>query len=222
MPEDKTPDLNLAPRSPLHGLALPGRLGHAKGHAKGDAGVTIREIQNVQISLVLARNGHTAETAHALSTLTGVEVPDRATRASTATGNATSTAITAATGVAPGQWLITRRASSDPVLNDELTAKLAGLARVIDQSHSRLVLDVSGPRARDALAKGVALDLDPAVFKPGSAAQTAASHINLQIALLDAVPTFEIMTASSSAASFWSWLTASCAEYGVDVMKPTA
>jgi sarcosine oxidase subunit gamma len=100
---------------------------------------------------------------------------------------------------------------------DTLRAELDGLAAVSDQGDGRVILEISGARARDALAKGIAVDLDPDVFKIGDLAQTSASHIGLQIALIDAAPTFEIASARSTAGSLWAWLTASAAEYGIDV-----
>jgi methylglutamate dehydrogenase subunit D len=195
-------DLTLRPRSPLAGLAVRGR----HGRATGPAGVTIREIQSVQIVNVLARNGRALDVAKILSALAGAEITDRPARAGT---------TTAVTGIAPGQWLVISRAQAN--LTTELTNRLTNLAAVVDQSHSRIMLELGGPNARDTLAKGIPIDLDPGIFKPGSAAQTAASHINVQIALVDDTPTFELITAASTAGSFWSWLTASAAEYGIDV-----
>jgi sarcosine oxidase subunit gamma len=101
---------------------------------------------------------------------------------------------------------------------DGVRADLDGLAAVTDQGDGRVVLEVSGSRARDALAKGVPVDLDPIAFKVGDAAQTSASHIGLQIALVDDTPTFEITSARSTAGSLWSWLVASAAEYGIEVV----
>jgi methylglutamate dehydrogenase subunit D len=195
-------DIALAPRSPLDGLAVRGR----HGRAAGSAGVIIREIQNVQIANVIARTDRALAVAKILSTLAGADVIDRPARAGT---------TTAVTGIAPGQWLVTRR--TQPILTSELTSRLTNLGAVIDQSHSRIVLELSGANARDTLAKGVPIDLDPSVFKPGHAAQTAASHLNVQIALLDDAPTFELITAASTAGSFWSWLIASAAEFGIDI-----
>jgi len=89
---------------------------------------------------------------------------------------------------------------------------------VTDQGDGRLIVEVAGPRARDALAKGIAIDLDASAFKVGDAAQTSAAHIGLQIALIDDIPTFEIISARSTAGSFWSWLVASAAEYGIEIL----
>ncbi len=199
-------DLTLASRSALQGLATQGR----HGNATDPAGVTIREIQNIQIAHVIARKGRSGDVAKILSMLAGADVADVPARFSATT--------IAATGIGLGQWRVTRRAQPGANLAGELTDRLTGIAAVIDQSHSCFVLEVSGVNARDALAKGIPVDLDQTVFKSGSAAQTAASHITLQIATLDGAPTFEIIAAASTAGSFWSWLISSAAEYGIDVV----
>jgi sarcosine oxidase subunit gamma len=58
-----------------------------------------------------------------------------------------------------------------------MEAALAGpfgqFAAIVDQSHGRTLLRVTGPRVRDALAKGLAIDLHPREFKTGYAAVTA-------------------------------------------------
>jgi sarcosine oxidase subunit gamma len=121
-------------------------------------------------------------------------------------------------GTAPGQWLaIERNARANGALN-VMRRELCAFAAVSDQGDGRVILEFSGPRARDALAKGIPLDLHPRAFKLGDAAQTAAAHIGLQIALCPDGATFEIVSASSTAISLWAWLTSSAAEFGLEVL----
>ena len=196
---------NVQRRSPLAGTASIGRL----GRTIGVAGVHIREITDATAIAILARKGRNADVAAVLSRHVGAPVSDAAKRVA---GNGL-----AVSGTAPGQWLAMAHATYGTGPLDALRSELDGLAAVSDQGDGRVVLEISGARARDALAKGIAIDLDPIVFKVGDVAQTSASHIGLQIALIDAAPTFEIMSARSTAVSLWAWLTASAAEYGVDV-----
>jgi sarcosine oxidase subunit gamma len=101
-----------------------------------------------------------------------------------------------------------------------LLTELAPHAAVTDQSDSRAALQLSGSHLRDALAKGVMIDLHPATFAVGDAAATSVAHIGIQLwRLPDATdgPVFEIMVARSLAGSFWSWFTASAAEFGCRV-----
>lgn len=192
-------------RSPLSGVAVTGRM----GRTIGVAGVRIREIAAPAGLAIIARRGRSADVAAVLSRHVGSTVMDAAKRAA---GNGI-----AISGMSPGQWLALAQPSADRAVLDALRADLDGLAAVTDQVDGRVVIEVSGNRARDALAKGIAVDLDPVAFKVGDLAQTSASHIGLQISLIDAAPTFEIVSARSTAPSLWSWLTASAAEYGIDV-----
>ena len=192
-------------RSPLSGVAVTGRM----GRTIGVAGVRIREIAAPAGLAIIARRGRSADVAAVLSRHVGSTVMDAAKRAA---GNGI-----AISGMSPGQWLALAQPSADRAVLDALRADLDGLAAVTDQADGRVVIEVSGNRARDALAKGIAVDLDPVAFKVGDLAQTSASHIGLQISLIDAAPTFEIVSARSTAPSLWSWLTASAAEYGIDV-----
>ena len=197
-------DRTISNRSALAGLAKPGAL----GAASGSPGVRVREITEFTAVTVIARRGRTAEVSEVLSRHVGSPVTDAAKRA----GNA-SLSIT---GTAPGQWLVVGRGSGNEI--DNVRADLNGIAAVTDQGDGRLIIEVSGAQARNALAKGIAIDLDASVFKAGDAAQTSAAHIGLQIALIDEAPTFEIISARSTAESFWSWFVASAAEYGIEVV----
>ena len=71
---------------------------------------------------------------------------------------------------------------------------------------------------RDVLAKGVPVDLHPNVFKPGDVANTQIAYVGVQIDMLDGAPTYQLAAPRSMAGTFWSWLAASAAEFGYDVM----
>jgi heterotetrameric sarcosine oxidase gamma subunit len=194
-------DATLQSMTPLHGRARLGR----SGRADGDAGVVIREIKDFDIIQVIARIGKGADVSSVLAAGVGAEIADKPRRV---TGNGL-----AVVGTAPGQWLVVARTAGDGLIN--LRTSLVGCAAVSDQGAGKCLLEVSGPHARDALRKGIPVDLDPVAFKTGSSAQTAAAHIGVQISLLDDVPTFELITAASTAGSLWSWLCQSAREYGL-------
>ena len=59
-----------------------------------------------------------------------------------------------------------RRLANDALARD-LAERLKGLASISDQSGGRTVIRISGPRARDVLAKGLPIDLDPRGFPLG-------------------------------------------------------
>ena len=99
-----------------------------------------------------------------------------------------------------------------------MLAPLAGLAAIVDQSHGRTLLRVTGPRVRDALAKGVAIDLHPRAFKTGDTRPSRSSPISASSSGRSTTrPTYEFAVARGLALSFWHWLEASAAEYGLEL-----
>jgi methylglutamate dehydrogenase subunit D len=112
----------------------------------------------------------------------------------------------------PDQWL----AQGPPGKESVLAEAFSGLASVVDQSHGWALLRITGPRVRDALAKGLAIDLHPRAFATGFAAATSVAHIAVLLWQLDDRPTYEFAVPRSYALSFWHWLKASAAEYGLE------
>lgn len=106
----------------------------------------------------------------------------------------------------PDQWIAVAERTNGRDLERELKPLLAGLAAVTDQTDARSILRISGPRAREVLAKGVPIDLHPRVFGPGSVAITHASHIGVIMWQLDAAPTYELAVFRSFAQSLADWL----------------
>jgi len=116
----------------------------------------------------------------------------------------------------PNQWLAMAERADGRDLERELKKALAGLASVVDQSDGRAVVRISGPRARDVLAKGLPIDLHPRTFRPGDVAITHASHIGILFWMLDDAPTYEAAMFRSYAESFSHWLDEAAAEFVPD------
>jgi len=194
-----------AERSPLHGLALPGRY----GASVGAAGLLIEERTDVALASVIAKRGKRFMLVNAVNTAFGVAPPDGPRRV-------TKGAVTFA-GTGPDQWIASAEGSEAAGFTARLRGRIGLFAAVSDQSDARVVLRLSGPRVRDVLAKGVPLDLHPKAFKPGDVATTVAAYVGVQIDMLDAAPTYQITAPRSMAGTFWSWLSASAAEFGYEV-----
>ena len=192
-------------RSPLAGLAVAGRFG-----AASDAPGLMIEQRTMALASVTARRGQAAALAAAVSEHYGIALPDGPRRA---TNNAIAFA-----GVGPNQWIASAGTSGAADFVARLRADLGAYAAVVDQSDSRLVLHLAGPRVRDVLAKGLSVDLHPRAFKAGDVATTLVAHIGVQLDMLDDAPTFQMTAPRSTAGSFWSWLTASAAEFGYEVI----
>ena len=197
------PSAVLHERSPLHGLATPGHHGRV-----GVTGLTIVERSDIEFANIIARRGKRDALVAAAQETLGVALPAGPHRVSKA-------GMTFA-GVGPDQWIAS--AENRKGFPAALRERIGAVAAVIDQSDSRLVLHLSGPRVREVLAKGVPVDLHPRAFKAGDVATTLVAHIAVQIDMLDDAPTYQLTAPRSMAGSFWSWLTASAAEFGYDVV----
>ena len=189
-------------RSALHGFALPGR------HGAGTAGLLIEERTDLSFASVIAKRGKRDQLVSAVETAYGVALPKgprRVTRGS----------VTFA-GTGPDQWIASAEGAEAQNFAARVRGRIGLFAAVSDQTVARLALRLSGPKVRDVLAKGVPLDLHPKVFKPGDVATTLVAYIGVQIDRID--ETFQLTAPRSMAGSFWSWLSASAAEFGYDVV----
>jgi len=79
-------------------------------------------------------------------------------------------------------------------------------AALVEQSDGRSAFILSGPQARDVLAKGSRLDFHPRVFGPGRVTAGSFAHVTAVIQQLDATPRFRIIVFSSFAQHIAEWL----------------
>jgi sarcosine oxidase subunit gamma len=193
--------------SALDGAIAPGR----HGRRAGDAGVIATEVADAGLAVVTARKGRLAALADATRGAFGVELAHTPRRV---VGR-----DIAFIWSGPEQWLAHMEPAPAAGMEAVLAEPLAGLASIVDQSHGRTVLRVTGPRVRDALAKGLPIDLHPRAFKPGDTAVTSVAHIGVHLWQTDDRPTYEIAVARGFAVSFWHWLEASAAEYGLELTR---
>lgn len=104
------------------------------------------------------------------------------------------------------QWFVAGDEPLVPASLDVLAAALAGKAYVMDQSHGRVRIDISGRSSRALLSKGTAVDLDPSVFPEGQSAMTMVGHLSVQI-VRTGDDSFELTVLRSFAESLWDDLT---------------
>lgn len=190
------------PRSAWAGVMRAG-----SGARSTAAGVIVAPRENLGLATVMARGGKTDALRVKLGALYRLPAPERP-------------AMVHGRGLdlvwaGPEQWLAV---SADRAVTDRLAEELEGLAAVSDQSDARAVLRLSGPKARETLAKGCPIDLHPRAFRPGDTALTVIAHVGVQLWLVDDAPTFDLLVPRSMAASFWRWLSASSGEFGLAAM----
>jgi len=195
----------LISQSALSGIASPGRF----GKAEGEPGVLISERIGLGLATVACRKGKADALKAAVAKAYGVDLPESS---AVAQGPAVSFI-----GQGPGQWLAVSETLANEALARDLAQRVAGLASISDQSGGRTVLRVSGKRARDVLAKGLPIDLDPRAFPLGSAATSVIALMGVQLWQGDDTRSYDIALFRSLSQSFWRWLTASAAEFGYEV-----
>lgn len=162
---------------------------------------------------VLSFNGKHDDTAAAISKAIGVEC-------STEPGICNSDGTTQVCWNGPNSWMIiasdveTGRGADE--LLQTLQTAVGDLGAVVDQSHGRCGLRLSGARARQVMAKNTALDLHPRAFGPGQCAMTSVAHMNATIVQVDEAPTYDLFVIRSLARSFAHAIEHACQEFERD------
>ena len=177
----------------------------------GDAGVTLRE-SPMRGFLVLRGDAAGAEFRGAVEAVLGLEPP---VEPSTAVRRRDVSML----WLGPDEWLVVtpdrRLQRIERALRDALEGRHAALT---DVSHSRTVVVLSGPHAREVLAKGCTLDLHPRVFGPGRCAQSRLAKCQALIHQTTEAPEFEIHVQRSFAQYAWTWLEDAGQEFGVRIV----
>jgi sarcosine oxidase subunit gamma len=181
---------------------------YAEQLASVPKGVSIREVPFLtQLDLRVAPG---TEAAAAASRILGVALP-----------TAPSTSVTGADGVlvlwlGPDEWLVLAPAGRDD-LEHGLADALGAEGAVVDVSAQRTTLAIAGTRARDLLAHGCAIDLDPRVTPQGTCVQTLLALAGVVLVARDATGTdFWVLVRSSFARYLADWLIDACQEYRDD------
>jgi sarcosine oxidase subunit gamma len=197
------PEITLASRSGLEHLIAAGTLSPG-------AGVTVSLRTGLALASVIARKDREDEIARRVREALALDLPLAPRRVGTESMSFA--------WAGPGQWLVIAEGAAGHALEAQLRRELGGFASVSDQSDGRVVIRVGGPNARDALAKGLPVDLHPRAFGPDQTAITGIAYIGVHFWQVEAAaPTYEFAVSRSFAAAFWSWLMSAAAEFGVAV-----
>jgi sarcosine oxidase subunit gamma len=107
----------------------------------------------------------------------------------------------------PDEWLVVDTQSTPEEIEATVRAAFApDWGSVVDVSANRSVIELSGPQARDLLARGCSLDLHPRSFAPGRCAQTLLASTAVILWQTDDTPTCKILVRASCAAHLTRWL----------------
>jgi sarcosine oxidase subunit gamma len=106
----------------------------------------------------------------------------------------------------PDEWLVVGPEGKQDALQDALRVGLAGaFGSIVDVSANRTVLELRGPKARDLLAHGIPIDLDPRSFGPDRCAQTLLAKAQVIIERRDE-SVFHLYARTSFAGYVADWL----------------
>lgn len=173
----------------------------------------LQERKTLTAIQILAFANQYEATASAISDALGIECP-------TIPGICNSDKHTQVVWNGPNNWMI--------IANDEETGRKPGelleslkkavgdLAAVVDQSHGRCGLRLSGVHAPAVMAKNTAIDLHPRVFGPGNCALTSVAHMSALVVQVDDSPTYDLFVARSLARSFAHAIEHACHEFAND------
>ena len=193
-------------RSPLDRALVAGPHG-----TSGEAGVSLTEIRNFDLIQVMARRGKAADMATAAKARFGVTAPE------TPKAVQISDAVLIWSG--PDQFLVLSKGGKHAM--GELSQAFASSASLSDQSHARVLISISGGKARAMLAKLSSIDLHPAAFPVGAAAATSMDHTSVTFwrgdDRTDGLAVFNVLVFATFAESLWHTMLDSAAEYGVAI-----
>jgi len=162
---------------------------------------------------VMARKGRDADVQAAIRNAFGLELP--------APLRAATSATTTAIWIQPGMWMLSAAGHAEGAMARLVKEATGDAASIVDQTHGKTVITLSGAKARDVMAKGCRLDLHVRAFKPGHSAVTQVAHIGCMLRQTDEIPSYELLVPSSFAETFFGWLTHAAAEFGYEI-KPRA
>ncbi len=197
-------DLSLSPRSALAPFLHAGHHG-----AEGKTGVKLREVTACALAELTAFKGQKAALIKSTQNAFGVALP--------AANKSVSKDGVTFISVSPGKWLVTGEGAAEHDLVERLENAAGSLAAVVNQSDARAVVEISGDKARSALAKGVMIDLDPAAFKTGDAATSFAVQFWITLWQTNDAPTYRLAIFRSMGRDLLHWLESSAAEFGYDI-----
>lgn len=118
----------------------------------------------------------------------------------------------------PDEWLVTVPDGRESDVAQALREAAAGAhCAVVDVSHARGRIGVSGPRAIDVLHRGCHLDLHPRAFETGACAQSLLARCHVLLHRVDDTPAFDVYVHRSFLAYAWAWLADAARTYALAV-----
>lgn len=188
------------PHAAMAAMLKPGAHGATAGHP---VHIAVRDVDIVQL---LARKGRAADLAAAIQSAHGLDLP--------APGRASGGDALSALWTQPDGWFLIAPRGAEGALARAVKQAAGDAGSVIDQTHGRTVVTLSGPRAPWVLAKECRLDLHPDAFGPGRVASTRMAHLTCTLHQRDATPRYDLIVFTTFARDFLESLTHAAEETG--------
>ena len=190
-------------------LAALGLAAKARQAPADEAGVVLRECSHrAQVCL---RGGPGADFERRIEEVIGI-------RSLPESGSSAQHGDTTLLWLGPDEWLAVLPDNRRDGIVSALQDALAPLhAAVVDVSHARAVISLSGRYARSVLRKGCHLDLHPSRFSSGNVAPSRFARCHVLLHQTDDAPAYDLYVQRSFGRYLWSWLEDAAAEYGVAI-----
>ena len=192
-------------RSPLEGIAVPGRYGNPDVSAPG---VTLSVLTGRDIVRISPFAGKRSEVGAALRKICKMALPP--------VGKSSAKDGTTLAWAGLDAWMVIAPGKGRGDLYGKLARALHTSCAVVDHTHGVTGILVSGHKARDLLAKGCAVDLDPSLFAAGACAATQMEHMGIHLRRTGE-DAYELLAPTSQVGSFWHFLTEMALEFGFEV-----
>lgn len=180
------------------------------GAAFETPGIVLSEVSNFALASITAFKNQEVALSNLIKVHFKTDLP-KATKTTTVDG---VTFIS----IAPSQWLAFAESRKAKEFVSTLESVLGAFAAVVDQSDARAVIEISGSKAREALAKGISIDLHPQAFGVGDSASTLAVQLWITLWQTELAPTYRIAVFRAFGSSVLEWLVNSSAEFGCQII----
>ena len=162
-------------------------------------------LNTTSIQVMTFKKQH-AVVAEALTSALGIEAAEKP-------GVCNSDGTTQIAWNGPNQWMVISEGEAAEGLLEKIRNAVGDKAAVVDQSHGRVGLRLSGKHARTVMQKSCPLDVHPVGFGTGSCALTTVAHIGALVIQVDDTPTYDLFVNRSFARSFADSVKHSCHEF---------
>lgn len=171
-------------------------------------GVQLREWRAASIVQVGAFGEAVGIVSALIESVAGLPVPSTGVQAAAADD------VMRIFATGPGRFVVVAR--DDPYVEYALVQRIAAeQASIVDLTHSRAVLRLSGARARDVLAKCCSVDLHQREFPGNGFVQCKLGHLAVWLHQIEATSAFDLFVYRGFLRSLWDELHHAALEYGV-------